>query len=227
MRCSKNAPATLTRSHGVPVPALDLAAQAQHLVLGADVAAVVGADGDVDPRPTVNPSSASLRTIAPPIAPAAPVTSATRSLTRPTPRVSATIVTNVRYAWSGSPSENVIVRVAVRSTPRIAVAASAMSAVRNVHLDRDGELDRRRLRPPSPSTAARAPARISSHAFAGCRLSAAKRETDRLTTTAWMPGMNGAASSAVAWSPVIEGNRHAVVQGDQRVQARLAGHDAR
>ena len=49
----------------------------------------------------------------------------------------------------------------------------------------------------------RAPARISSQAWRGCRLSAANRLTDRFTTTASIPGMNARASSAVAWSPVI------------------------
>jgi hypothetical protein len=44
---------------------------------------------------------------------------------------------------------------------------------------------------------------MSAHAFAGCRFSAANRETDRLTTTVSIPGMNASASSAVAWSPVM------------------------
>ena len=54
---------------------------------------------------------------------------------------------------------NVTVRVPVRSTPRSAVAASAMSAVRNVTSIVGGIWMAGGFSSPSRSTAARAPAR--------------------------------------------------------------------
>ena len=55
---------------------------------------------------------------------------------------------------------------------------------------------------PRRASALAAPARMRSHATSGCRLSAAKRVIERLTTTHSQPGAMRSISSAVASSPV-------------------------
>ena len=211
---------------GRAVPALDLAAQAQHLLLGADVAAVVGADGHVDAggREAVVGQPADDR----------PADRARRARDErdagiahsPRPRVSATM----RRRTCGRPGAgrrpvNGIVRVAVRSTPRSAVAASAMSAVRNVTSSVAGSSIAGGSSSPSRSTAARAPARISSQAFAGVQAlggEARDRPLHRRRPRSRAERLGLVGRRLVAGD---QRDRDAVVQRDQRVHPGLAGDD--
>src|SRR6185437_2248188 len=106
------------------------------------------------------------------------------------------------YTESRSPPANTSSRSPTRSTPRTHVAASAISVFRTETSRETGRGYGGGLADDAPATACRAVSRISSRAFTGCRLCAARRLTCSFTTALCTPGISFSVSSQATRSPV-------------------------